>query len=254
MAKRPSPVRKTLSGPRRVKNSSTKAISRAEAREFDRHAIEDLGVPSMLLMENAARGAADLLAPHVGAGDRIDIYCGVGNNGGDGFAIARHLAILGARVQLFVVGDPARFSPDAQINYTIAKNLGLEIAPFLPSQRAARRTRAASSVSARKAFIIDAIFGTGLARPVEGSAAAAIQEINDRRVTGARVVAIDVPSGMDCDTGDVLGIAVKADLTITFVAPKPGFLTPQGSRLTGRVHVVHVGLPPGRRNRPRVGR
>lgn len=212
-----------------------RVLSREQAREVDRHAIEDLGIPSIVLMENAARGAAEVAQRMVRGVPRarVVVVCGTGNNGGDGFAVARHLALAGWRVRAVLVGEAHRLTEDARTNHDVLVRMGVEVPPFDPGARGFGRCD----------LVIDAIFGTGLTRAVEGVAARAIERINAARARGTRVLAIDVPSGMDADTGEVLGAAVEADATVTFVAMKRGLATRAGKRRTGRVVVAGIGAP-----------
>lgn len=206
-------------------------LSRDAVRAVDRAAIEVYGIPGAVLMENAAIGLADEAIHWLGAGAlgaKVLIICGSGNNGGDGYALARHLHNRGARPVLVPLGEP-RPGSDAALNLAICRRMGLpEVAPAdLDRHRDAD-------------LVVDAIFGTGLDRPVAGAAAEAIAWINR---SGRRVLAVDVPSGLDCDTGRPLGAAVRAGRTVTFVAPKPGFAMPGAGEYTGAVTVVGIGAP-----------
>lgn len=205
-------------------------LTRSQAREIDRLAMEELGLPGIVLMENAARGIAEAVrrALRAPAGP-VAIVCGPGNNGGDGFAAARHLANGGIEVRLHLMVPAARYAAgsDPAINLAVARAMGLPLRDDLEFDDAA--------------CLLDAIFGTGLERPVEGRFAEAVERIN---ATNAMVVAVDTPSGLDADTGEVLGVAVRADLTATMVAPKIGFDQAEGPTHTGRVEVVDIGVPP----------
>jgi NAD(P)H-hydrate epimerase len=214
------------------------ALSRAEMRAFDAHAIETCRVPSLVLMENAGRGATDVLERDLlggrAAGRRVLVVCGTGNNGGDGLVIARHLAVRGARVEVVVAGDAARMSADARANLEAWRGLGngiLELSEIAPLEKAIEVAD----------VVVDAIFGTGLDRPIVGFLAEVVRTVNAAQ---ARRFAVDLPSGLDADTGGSLGVTVRADATATFAHPKLGLLTPGGSRLAGRVSVVDIGVPP----------
>jgi NAD(P)H-hydrate epimerase len=218
-----------------------RVFSRAQMREFDRLATAVCGVPSIVLMENAGRGAADVIAEELGLGrdgrsPRVAVVCGAGNNGGDGYVVARRLALLGARVEVFALSPEARLRGDALTNYrafvATGGNVALVELDTLPALDAAL-----SSAE----WVVDAIFGTGLDRAVEGLEHEAIARINRG---AARRVALDLPSGLDADTGALHGIAVRAELTITFAAPKFGLLTPSGLVQRGRLRVVDIGVPP----------
>jgi NAD(P)H-hydrate epimerase len=210
-------------------------FDRASIREVDRAAISDYGIPGVVLMENAARGLAKhAITMLAGAGRatsrRVLIVCGSGNNGGDGYAAARHLHNSGVAVTLATLGQPAP-GTDAAINHDICRRMKLDTQPM---------TQAMRGDSARFALVIDAIFGTGLDREVTGDAAHAIRWINS---SGVAVLAADVPSGMDCETGMPLGVCVKASATVTFAGRKTGFLEPRAQELLGDVVVADIGVP-----------
>jgi NAD(P)H-hydrate epimerase len=218
-------------------------LTRAEVRELDRLAIGEYGLPGIVLMENAGAGAARLLHA-LGIDGPVAIACGRGNNGGDGFVIARHLELLGHDVRLLLAAPLAAYAGDAAVNAEVAKRSGLDI-----------RDLAAGSAGSWQealngaAWIVDALLGTGATGAPRGAVATAIGAINDLRgqVPGegraARVLAADIPSGMDCDTGERPGACVRADATATFVAAKPGFAAPGAREFTGAVHVLGIGAP-----------
>ncbi len=213
-------------------------LSSAQCRAFDRCAIEQLGIPGVVLMENAGRNAADLITRWVSPSGTVSIVCGRGNNGGDGFVIARHLTIRGYRVGLALPGDPADLSPDAAVHYTIVERMGLSI-------RWTGKGSIPEDIQAdwqRSTCIVDALLGTGFSGQVRQPLRGAIQAIN--ALNGPLVVAIDVPSGLDADSGEPGGDAVRAHHTITFIASKTGFGLPDAGRYTGQVHVVDIGAPP----------
>jgi NAD(P)H-hydrate epimerase len=241
-------------------------LSRAQMRAFDKYAIETCHVPGIVLMENAGRGAADVIsamieamsaaAPrsrpvyeafpvrHVKAPGqpavyplqaRVVVVCGAGNNGGDGFVVARHLLGRGAEVRVFLAGSSEKVTGESRINLDAYIDLGgaFEELPADVSPLEAALTSAD--------VVVDAIFGTGLDRPIHGHLAQVISTIN--RCARARCVALDIPSGLDADSGAPLGIAVEADDTVTFGHLKIGLLTPEGARLAGNIHVVDLGVP-----------
>jgi NAD(P)H-hydrate epimerase len=215
-------------------------LSRAQMRAFDAHAIEQSRVPSIVLMENAGRGAADVLARELFSdevgGVRATVVCGTGNNGGDGLVVARRLAVRGAKPTVFLAGDPQRISPDARANLEAWRGIGGEV----------RELRAASSMPslgealADTDVAVDALFGTGLDRPVDGLLGDVVRTLNAARTP---CFAMDLPSGLDADTGAALGVAIEATATATFAHAKLGLFTPNGARLAGRVHVVDIGVP-----------
>jgi NAD(P)H-hydrate epimerase len=217
-------------------------LSRAEMRAFDAHAIAQ-GVPGVVLMENAGRGATDVLVRELLGGRvqhaRIAIVCGPGNNGGDGLVVARHLLLRGAEPTVILCGARERVSGDARTNLDAWEGLG-QTALVIESDAALDSLRAAL---AHAEVVVDALFGTGLDRALAGLAASVVREVN---AAARPVLAIDLPSGVDADTGAVLGAAVCATCTVTFAALKPGLVTPLGRRHAGAVHVVDIGVPPPR--------
>ncbi len=211
-------------------------LSRDEVRGIDRRAIEEFGVPGIVLMENAGRGAAELLRT-LGATGPVVICCGKGNNGGDGFVIARHLDNGGVPVRVLLFCRPEELTGDAAIAYRIIARSGLDIADFAarPLDEIALR-----GILAAAEWVVDALFGTGLSGPVRPPFDQVIAAIN---AGPARVFAVDIPSGLDCDTGIPLGTAVRAQHTATFVALKKGFANPAAGEWLGQVHVVSIGAP-----------
>jgi NAD(P)H-hydrate epimerase len=223
-------------------------FSAAQCRAIDEAAIR-AGVPGLVLMENAGRGVADAIARARGGGvDGCDVrvLCGAGQNGGDGLVVARHLATRGARVRVILLAEEAHLRGDAAVNLTAARgvtglaHLAVEslgraedlAADDLALDRWAERLRGAD-------VIVDAIFGTGLRSDVKGVAAAAIAAVN---TSPALRVAIDLPSGLDADTGRPRGVAVAADLTVTMAARKLGLvLDPEAP--VGRLEIVDLGAP-----------
>jgi NAD(P)H-hydrate epimerase len=211
-------------------------LSRNEVRDLDRRAIDEYGVPSVVLMENAGRGSAELLLS-LGVQGRVAICCGKGNNGGDGFVMARHLDNRQVRVKVFLFGKPADLAGDAAINYRILARAGaplesMDLEPF-DGEKLHHELALAE-------WIIDALFGTGLTGPVRSPFDQVITAINGR---SAKVLAVDIPSGLDCDTGQTLGPTVRADHTATFAAQKTGFASPAAQAWLGQVHVLDIGIP-----------
>lgn len=195
--------------------------------------METIGLPSIVLMENAAIGSAAiarrLLDDQPGA---VVVVCGSGENGGDGYAMARHLLIAGCAVQLVAVASP-RAGSAAAVNAAAAARLGIPVSANLATIDAPPRS-----------LIVDCIFGIGLDRPVSGPPREAIERINACRAGGASVLAIDLPSGLCPMTGQPLGVAVRATVTATMGSLKPGFAAAGAAEFTGRVEVVQIGVPP----------
>ncbi len=242
-------------------------LSRSQMRAFDRCAIESCQVPGVVLMENAGRGAADVLSAmiaeqkprrgrsrtvragfpkrHVRAPGqpadypldaRVVIVCGTGNNGGDGFVVARHLLARGADVTVLLTGRAETVTGEARMNHDAFIDLGGTCGELLDEEGLSTLKVELAAAD----FVVDAIFGTGLDRAISGRLLAVIEAINE---SAARKVALDVPSGLDADSGSALGTAVRADDTVTFGHLKVGLLTPDGARLAGRIHVVDLGVP-----------
>jgi NAD(P)H-hydrate epimerase len=211
-------------------------LSREEVRALDRRAIEEFGVPGVVLMENAGRGAAELLIS-IGIHGPVVVCCGKGNNGGDGFVIARHLDNRGISVRVLLFARPEDLTGDAAINYQIIARAGLPIS--IHAANPVDDTAMRGELSAAE-WVVDALFGTGLTGPVRKPFDQIIAAINE---SPARVLAVDIPSGLDCDTGKPLGPTVRADLTATFAALKAGFTNPEAKQWTGHVQVVDIGAP-----------
>ncbi len=210
-------------------------VGSAEMREIDRTAIEGFGIPSLTLMDRAGRAVAEAAAELAGPHGHLVVVCGGGNNGGDGYVAARLLRAAGrdARVVSLVPAD--RLSPDARAVREQAQRAGV---PIDDSGELAGFEAGPGDV------VIDAVLGTGLARPPEGPFAAAIARIVELRRDGARVVAVDVPSGLSADTGRPLGACVRADRTVTFAFMKRGLFIHPGAEYAGDVAVADIGIPP----------
>jgi len=209
-------------------------LTREQIREIDRRAIEDYGIAGVVLMENAGRNAAELILANLKQTDQpaaVCILCGRGNNGGDGFVIARHLCNAGLKVEIILCADPAKLAPDAKVNHDIASKMEIPIRPFAEAE-------AAACVS-RSQVVVDALLGTGFSGEVRPPLDRAIELINS--ANRALKIAIDVPSGLDCNTGRPAAATVRADLTITFVAPKTGFA--RAADYTGQVLTADIGAP-----------
>lgn len=223
-------------------------LSRAQMRAFDAHAIA-VKVPSLLLMENAGRGAADviereLLVPTGGPraeleGQRVVVVAGTGNNGGDGFVVARRLLSRGASVAVWLAGDEAKMTADCRANHDAFVGIGGAV-ESVPLGRSLDELRSALGDAD---VVVDALFGTGLDRAITEPLASVVQAIVDARSRVTRVAALDVPSGLDTDTGNALGPVVAADLTVSFAHLKLAHVTGHGARLSGTVHVVDIGVP-----------
>jgi NAD(P)H-hydrate epimerase len=211
-------------------------LSRHQVRAIDRRAIEEFGVPGVVLMENAGRGAAELLRA-LGIHGPVVVCCGKGNNGGDGFVMARHLDNYEVPVRVLLFASPEELTGDAATHYRILHAAGLPITRYAENPVDAARLRGEFAVAE---WVVDALFGTGLSGPVRPPFDQVIAAIN---ASPARVFAVDIPSGLDGDTGQPLGPTVRAEHTATFVALKKGFTTPAAREWLGQVHVVDIGAP-----------
>jgi NAD(P)H-hydrate epimerase len=210
-------------------------LSRDEVRAVDRRAIEEYGVPGVVLMENAGRGAAEVLLS-LGARGLVSVCAGKGNNGGDGFVIARHLDIRQVSVRILLFARAEELGGDAATNFRIIEKSGLPITVF----GADVDHSAIAAELATSEWVVDALFGTGLTGPVRPPFDRVIAAIN---ASQAHVLAVDIPSGLDCDTGRPLGATIRAEHTVTFVAAKKGFAAPEAKEWLGQVHVVGIGAP-----------
>lgn len=211
-----------------------KTVTVAEMRELDRRATEEFGIPSLLLMENAGRGIAELIFNRF-QGKRVAIFSGRGNNGGDGMVVARHLWNKGYEIVLFLLAEPGKLSSDSAINYAIIRKMTI---PVQTVSEEASLSHAMKTME-RSDVLVDALFGTGLSKSLSGLYETAVRIINLHHA----VVAVDVPSGLDSDTGELHGVAVKACLTATLAFPKKGLFIGKGPEHSGKICVVDIGLP-----------
>ena len=216
-------------------------MTRDEVRAFDAWAIDTLGIPGAVLMENAGRSCAELIRDKLNDADqrKVCIFCGTGNNGGDGYVIARHLANDGFDVTVVVCGDPARIKGDARTNLNILERMRRRIDRLDPAN--ADSPGQVRSFAAGAALVVDALFGTGLRGELSDEYKRLIEAIN---TCGCPILAVDIPSGLDCDSGEPLGAAIKAAWTVTFVAVKKGFMSPHTARYTGEVFLASIGIEP----------
>jgi len=207
-------------------------MSREEILAVDQIAIQQFGMSGLVLMENAGRNAAQAIH-RLGPNGEICILCGKGNNGGDGYVIARHLELLGRRVRIVSLVDPAELSGDAAVNYSIAQRsaipIRVETAP--PSLLAA---------IGQPRVVVDCMLGTGAKGEPREPIKSAIGIVN--RLDTVRI-AVDIPSGLNCDTGEASEITFRADHTLTFVATKKGFVMATATAVLGRVEVLSIGVP-----------
>jgi ADP-dependent NAD(P)H-hydrate dehydratase / NAD(P)H-hydrate epimerase len=212
----------------------TPLVTGAEMQRLDRTTIDEIGIPSLVLMETAGRAVTDVVEERLETErGRVLVLAGSGNNGGDAVVAARHLMNRSFEVTLALFGDRARASADLQHQLAVAERLGIQ--PISVTTAAEL-----SELLPWHPIVIDGLFGTGLKRPIEGPLAAMIDLVND---SGAWVVAIDLPSGIDADTGAILGTAIRANATVTFALPKIGHLVHPGRACSGQILVADIGIP-----------
>ena len=206
-------------------------ISREQAQQLDRRAVEDYGMVSAVLMENAGRGVADQLCQLGIAGSAL-ICCGRGNNGGDGLVVARHLDLRRHPVRVLFFCDPVELRGDAAINFRVLRQSDVPVRRAHPAD--------IEQELAGSAWVVDALLGTGARGEPRPPLDEVIDRINRQTVP---VLSVDLPSGLDCDTGQPARHTIRAAHTCTFVAYKPGFLIPGAEQYTGAVHVIDIGAP-----------
>lgn len=213
-----------------------RTVTVQQIQKLDKIAIEKIGIPSLALMENAGRCVAQEVLKRIQKvkRPRVCIICGVGNNAGDGFVAARHLINAGVDVKIFLIGQGRALKRDAAVNYRILKNLNY------PIKNAGTKNFAPLGDIAKAHVVVDAIFGVGLNREVLDPFRSVIEAVNQ---AGKRVIAVDIPSGLDGTTGKIYGVCVKADTTVTFSFIKKGFLKGQGPEHVGKVVVADIGIP-----------
>jgi NAD(P)H-hydrate epimerase len=218
-----------------MSSANIPTLNRRQAREIDRRAVEEYGMLSLVLMENAGRGLADTMF-HLGIAGPILICAYKGNNGGDGFVLARHLDLRGAAVRVALWCKPDELTGDAAVNFAILAKAGVPIEVFGSRHDEPRLVALLTDA----AWIIDALLGTGAQGEPRPPLDAVIDQLNTH---AAPKLAVDLPSGFDCDTGVASRHTIHARHTCTFVAHKPGFLASGADRYTGLVHVLDIGAP-----------
>lgn len=211
-------------------------LTRMQTRQVDELAQSTYGLAGIVLMENAGANAARIIRERHGDRAKALICCGTGNNGGDGLVIARHLHNAGWSVVVLIAGRVESMSPDCARDDAVVQKM--PIPRFVASDRT--RMLACATLD-QDTVVIDALLGTGFQGHVRADLAALIDRLNE--APKKSMVAIDVPSGLDCDTGIPGGVAIRADLTITFVAAKPGFFTESGRDFVGEIVIAEIGAP-----------
>ncbi|MBN1395562.1 MAG: NAD(P)H-hydrate epimerase [Pirellulales bacterium] len=210
-------------------------LSRQQCRLADRMAVEEYGFSGLVLMENAGRGAADVLC-RLGIDGTVVVCCGKGNNAGDGFVIARHLDLRGHAVRVLLWTEPEELSGDAAANFNILAKTDVPIEIFGNSHDARRLGQSLDGA----AWIVDALLGTGARGEPRPPFDAVIEQLN---AAPTPKLAVDLPSGLDCDTGAAARHAIRAAETCTFLAAKRGFFQPEAAPYVGRLHVCDIGVP-----------
>ncbi len=214
-------------------------MTREQVRAVDAWAINELGIPGVVLMENAGRGCAELIEEKLKdvAEPKVCIFCGAGNNGGDGYVIARHLRNNGCQVTVMVCGDHNKIKGDAKINLDILERMDQSIDRLNPADgNVADRV---DSFAAGADMVVDSLFGTGLSGQLRDDYRQLVESMN---ACDCPILAVDIPSGLDCDTGRPLGAAIEAAWTVTFVAVKKGFTAEGAARYTGEIYIASIGV------------
>ena len=214
-------------------------MARDQVRAFDAWAINTLGIPGVVLMENAGRSCAELIEEKLKniTGRKVCIFCGTGNNGGDGYVIARHLINRGIKVTVVVCGDRNKIKGDAKTNLDILEQMGESIELLNPAD--GDIAGQVERFIAGAGVIVDSLFGTGLRGQLSDEYRQLIESIN---ACDRPVLAVDIPSGLECDAGEPLGAAIRAAWTVTFVAVKKGFVSENAAQYTGEIFVASIGI------------
>ena len=217
-----------------------RVLNSAQMREADRRTIEEIGIPSLVLMENAGRQVVAAMETMHGdlVGHQVGVLCGRGNNGGDGFVVARTLLQRGVDTSVFLLGRVADVRGDARVNLEILGRLGLTVVEVADSQAWELHVSELSDCT----LIVDAIFGTGLNAPVSGLIQSVIADVN---ASGIPVVSIDLPSGLSADSSEPIGDSIEAGLTVTLAAPKLPLVLPPPETRAGDIVIADIGIPSG---------
>ncbi len=213
-----------------------KVVTAAQMRQIDSYTIDEIGISGIVLMETAGSQIVRKIEQYFPKAQRIGIFVGKGNNGGDGLVIARQLSHAGREVLIFLVSSPETFTGEARINLDIAEKLELNIKVILTDDA----LKKSHFLVAKCDLLVDAIFGTGLHSEVREPIAKIIDVINEHSIP---VLAVDLPSGLNADTGHPLGTCIKADTTITIGLPKRGLLVQPGTELAGNLEIIDIGFP-----------
>jgi hydroxyethylthiazole kinase-like uncharacterized protein yjeF len=204
----------------------TNAVTAQEMQQYDRYTIETIGVPAMVLMERAAMASLEVLAAGTFDLSNVLVIAGIGNNGGDGIAIARMLSQKGVNVDLLLLGDEKRATHNTAAQLKIFRGYGNDIRHRVNDFR-------------QYSVIVDALFGIGLGKPVPSKLGEIIKRVNAANIP---VLSVDVPSGLNATTGEILGSAIRATATVTFAYPKQGLLQNEGTKRAGAIYVKDIGI------------
>jgi len=225
-------------------NKKCVVMTRDEVRAFDSWAINTLGIPGVVLMENAGRSCAELIKDKLVdvAEPKVCIFCGTGNNGGDGYVIARHLLNSSFKVTVIICGERNKIKGDAKTNLDILERMGQAVEQInIAEQDISGRV---GTFAEGADMLVDSLFGTGLRGQLSDEYKRLIESINAQ---GRPILAVDIPSGLDCDTGEPLGAAIRATYTVTFVAVKKGFtMSSSATQHTGQIFVASIGVVPNK--------
>lgn len=211
-------------------NMSEKVITSKQMSEIDQYTINEIGIPSMVLMERAALGVAQTLLSNTTSSSTILVVCGTGNNGADGVAVARMLALQHRQVEVLLIGNEEKSSEQMKQQLAIARNIGVNVYNELNAVNWENYT-----------VFVDALFGIGLSRDIEGPHREALNKINETQ--DSYVISVDIPSGLSGDTGDIMGVAIKANITVTFGWQKTGMITVKGKEICGEIVTHNIGYP-----------
>ncbi len=223
------------------RNKDFLVMTRQQVRAFDSFAINTIGIAGAVLMENAGRSCAELIKQKLAGLKKpeVCIFCGTGNNGGDGYVIARHLLNTGWHVKTVVCGPTEKIKGEALGNLNILKQITSDITEITVDSGPLDSN--IQSLAENSDLVVDAVFGTGLNGTLKQPFLNLVDTLNNLKKP---IVAVDIPSGLDCDTGKPLGIAVKAEQTVTFVAVKKGFTCEPSAQYTGRIYIASIGIEP----------
>lgn len=209
---------------------SEKVVTSQQMSEIDQYTIDKIGIPSIVLMERASLGVAQTLLNHTDASSNILAVCGTGNNGADGVAVARMIALQNRQVEVLLIGNEEKSSEQMQQQLAIARNIEVPI------------SNDPNTIEWHKySVFVDALFGIGLSRNVEGPHKKAINKINENQ--DSYVISVDIPSGLSGDTGDIMGAAIKANTTVTLGWQKTGMITVKGKEICGEIIIHDIGYP-----------